>query len=211
MKTKIERDYEREQRRLREMYEKYQQLPLYHKFKFMLFIYWLIFKSRVKSLPLYWIKFVTDMERQFELHGMPFALKLKLEKWFNYPTHSDKKFFTCQDKKIWYHCWNEKDNFELHLHYRAGHPGHIWFAINEDGTATIIGIHVKEEYRNKGLGTMAFQEAISQIKDKASSLKGTLERQDFPEPDASFRWLRRQGFEIKEKENGDYEIELRIN
>ena len=211
MKSKAVRDYERDQRRLREMYEKYKQLSPYHKFEFMVFMYWLVFKSRIKSLPLDWIRFVTDMERQFELHGMPFALKLKLGKWFNYPVHSDKKFFICQGMKIWYHCWHEEDNFELHLYYRAKYPGNIWFTINEDGTATIISIHIQEEYRNKGLGTMAFREAISQIRAKVSSLKGTLERQDYPEPDASFRWLRRQGFEINEKENGDYEIELRIN
>lgn len=54
-------------------------------------------------------------------------------------------------------------------------------------------------------------EAISQIRVKVSSLNGTLERQDYPEPDASFRWLRRQGFEITEKGNGDYEIELKIS
>lgn len=211
MKSKIERDYEREKRRFEEFYEIYEQLPPWDKFEIMLFMYWLVLKSRIKSLPLDWIIFVTNIERQFKLHGMPFALKLKLEKWFNYPAHSDKKFFTCQNKKIWYHCWNEKDNFELHLYYRNKYPGNIWFTINEDETATIISIHIQEEYRNKGLGTMAFQEAVAQIKGKVSSLKGTLERQDYPEPDASFRWLRRQGFEIKKKENGDYEIEMKIS
>lgn len=210
MKSKAERDYERSQRQLREIYEIYNQLSPWNKFDFMLHVYWIVFKSKIKSLPLDWVNFVLDMERQFELHGMPFALKLKLEKWFNYPAHRDKKFFICQGMKIWYHCWNEEDNLELHLYYRAKYPGNIWFQIEADGTATIIGIHIQKEYRNKGLGTMAFHEAISQIRGKVSFLKGVLEKQDYPEPEASFRWLRRQGFEIKEIENGDYEITLQI-
>ncbi|MBL8102333.1 MAG: GNAT family N-acetyltransferase, partial [Anaerolineales bacterium] len=120
----------------------------------------------------------------------------------------DDRYFLNQGRKIWYHCFVEADSFELHLDYKAQFPGYVWLQPEKDGTATIVGIHVREGFRNTGLGTVMFQEAVKQVRDRVTCIKGVLEKEYYPEPEDSFRWLHRQGFEIKEKENGDYEVEL---
>lgn len=209
MKSEAEREYERKEKQAREFYELYKQMTPWDQFELLLRIRWMIFRSQIRALPLNWVKFMLDMERQFELHGMPFVVKLQLEKWFNYPPYPDvKEYFLWKDEKVWHYSFLEDDNFELHLRYKGRMPGNVWLQPEKDGTATIIGINIQESFRNTGLGTMMFQEAIRQVKGRVTCIRGVLEREDYPEPESSFRWLRRQGFEIKEKENGDYEVEL---
>ena len=144
-------------------------------------------------------------------YGMPRQMQRKLSEWFNVSPYPDvKTYFLWKGKKVWYYSFLEENNYELHMRYKWRMAGHIWFQPEKDGTATIIGIHIQEKYRNCNLGTVAFEEAISQIKDKISILKGLLEKEVYPEPEDSLRWLHRQGFTTKQNANGDYELELRI-
>ncbi len=209
MKSEIEREYKRKEKWVSEMCKHYERLSPWGKFRFRLFTDWLILQQQFKGLPLNWIQFVLDMERQIEVYGMPFRLKLQLEKWFNNRPYPDvKEYFLWEGEKIWHYSSLEDDNFELHLRYKSRLSGNVWLQLEKDGTVTIIGIHIQEDFRNAGLGTVMFQEAVRQISDRTTCIKGILEKEYYPEPEDSLRWLRKQGFEIKQTENGDYELEL---
>lgn len=211
MKTKEERDYERERRKQEELIELFEQLTPWNKFEVILYARWLILRQWFKDIPVNWIRFQINLEDDFRELGMPRGLRRQLTKWFNYCPFPGDKYFLWKGKKIWYHTFLEEENFELHLEFKSRSSGHVWLELEKDGVATIIGIHVRDKFRNAGLGTVAFQEAVNQIKHRINRIKGVLEREYYPEPKESIRWLQRQGFQVMQKENGDYEVELRIN
>ncbi len=209
MKSEAEKEYKRRRRQTEEFIKIYEQLSPFNKFLVYLRILMAICKQTIEVLPAKWVKIQLKLEEELRLYGMPFVVKFQLERWFNYRPYPDvKDYFLWKGKKVWHYSFLEDDNFELHLRYKGRMPGNVWLQPEKDGTATIIGIHIQESFRNTGLGTMMFQEAIRQVKGRVTCIRGVLEREDYPEPESSFRWLRRQGFEIKEKENGDYEVEL---
>lgn len=171
---------------------------------------WIALQYRIRAFPTRWLEYQLTLDQDIKIHGMPYPLKWRLEKWFNYPPHKDDKYFIVQGRKIWYHCFIEKDNFELQLHYKHQFPGHIWFEIQDNGVASILNIRMRRRFRNMGLGTMAFQVSLRNIEDRVTRLIGIVEREYNPEPAPALRWLQRQGFEVKELENGDYKVELEL-
>ncbi|HCK67604.1 MAG TPA: hypothetical protein DHW49_15190 [Anaerolineae bacterium] len=211
MKSEKEKNYERRSRKRDEFIEIFERLSTWNKLLVISKLYWLLFLQKLKEFPANWVRYQIDFEEDIREHGMPFRLKLSLQRWFNYPPYKSETYFNIQGKKIWFHSFVEEDNFELHLQYKGRFAGHIWFQPEKDKTATIIGIHIREEFRNIGLGTIAFQEAINLIKGKISCLRGVLEKEYERDIEASLRWLNRQGFETIKKENGDYELIFRID
>lgn len=212
MKTQEEKEHQEDRFRYEEFAEIFRQLTPWNQFLVINRFRWLLFKQRIQAIPVSWLRFQLNLEDDMRDLGMPRQLKWQLVKWFNFQPFSDvTEYFMCKGKKIWHSYFLEEDNFEFHLHYKHKFTGMVWLELKDDGVADIIGIDVCEDLRNAGLGTTMFQESVKLIKDKVTCIKGVLEKEYYPEPVASLRWLRRQGFEVIQRQNGDYQVELWIN
>lgn len=188
------------------------ELTPWHRFLVLQLINWMVFKHKIMDLPVRWVKFQLDLENDLKRFGMPHKLHWLLVTWFNRrPFPDTNKSFMCNGKKIWHHYFLEKHNFEFHLRYKDELPGLIWFKLKRDGTAKVLIFNIRENFRNAGLGTFVFQESVKLLKDRVTCIEGVLQKKYDPNYEDSLRWLRKQGFEITQKKNDDYEFKFWVN
>lgn len=212
MNTSKKRELEDERRRLQELRYLLERLTPWDRYIVLQRVRWMVFRNKVKDIPITWVKFQFDLEDDLKTLGMPRKLHWQLVKWFNRQPFPDiNKSFMCNEKRIWYRHYLGKYNFEFDLRHKDKIPGIIWFKIKRDGTAQILSFHIRENFRNAGLGTFVFQESVKLLQGRVTCIQGVLQKKYHPESEASLRWLHKQGFEITQKKNGNYEFEFRIN
>jgi hypothetical protein len=212
MNTSKKRELESERRRLQELRQLLEQLTPWDRFLVLQRVRWMVFRNKIKDIPITWVKFQLDLEDDLKRFGMPRKWHWQLVKWFNrQPFPDTNQSFICKGRRVWHHYFLEKYNFEFHLQYKEEFPGLIWFKIKRDGTAKVLSFNIGENFRNAGMGTFVFQESVKLLQDRVTCIRGVLQKKYHPKPEASLRWLRKQGFEITQKKNGDYEFEFWMN
>ncbi|HEY3312851.1 MAG TPA: GNAT family N-acetyltransferase [Anaerolineales bacterium] len=121
------------------------------------------------------------------------------QKWFNVAPWPNADYILDNvGEKFWIYWLDNSENVaNLRMRYRSGPAGHVNIIREDEAHLTLADIHVKPEYRHRGLGKGLMLETLKWArKNNFREISGLMKSHDGLSEEYITEWYKRQGFQV---------------